>query len=1145
MSKKFRTQTTITEGTASDRFKNPNPVLYGNIKDVTDNKKPPSPPSDTGGGGGSGGGGGQHPSLGYEVWATWWDFPASISPSMVYEHPGLVELLRFGPIKTVRQPQDVSGLPENEYQVYLDKCSRVPQGRRVLYDYYWQNPSYYKTYDDYYRTGLDGTTYTGNVSGFGDSSPLRFLTPWCVQSNADTKTSFKQFLAKCKTDNVLFDYFWDDTEGYFTFTLGGNYNAYSKTFDATNGLPNDYPTYESIPDPRRTPSIVSDSRFTTVLNQNGKTFSQEVVEKFRQLIGNPSDTRTYQQILSYFTSVNSRQNFKSPFGQTFDIRLAYYAFDSALYTYNFGTLRRESILNSLIEEGLSNVKVTQSDVAPLSVAEAKYSSDFNSHFIPRDYIEGYGSSLHFFGQNNLFYGYGYTNDPVTDDQKYAFVAGGSPFISPSHMAFVIELRKMRGLMRTKQDAYLNFVPVVTSPSNTFNSTRFHYDHRYWYEMMYHLCLHGANYFNVFTEIHNREEMQAVQTVLDEWKTISGNNKAIPASNATGNTNTIVERVNLEEAAEIGIMSGGYIPSINKWIWRLTAPPAISNYTLNDPSQTDLPQTISVAPGTKGVWIVRNVAGKPNYVPTVASYQAPAENNKRLFAENIFSNPNSDPSWGTWSHNTVSFFQGKRYPDGNRPYAWEPDPVNPQVSSPWHNIFYEHCIDTYNWGARAFSFYGPFGSEEDQPFWKLQQWKKTYTTYTGENRTCPAKWKGFKYAVRALLEGTMTPPGFAPMNEPCNVHFYMTSTRGVPKLYNQTNTYWQSLGTSNMQRDVNYYKELDEYIDDLIEAKARTPNGGKLYISVGSSVGTATPSSVHLYRNGDAYRTDAVEMADWYAMTRLRNNGIVYFYEARSPKNVDKPVNGQNNVVGPLSKHEWAGTPMCCGEYWLLFSDPEQTDPRFDFCNDYATNSETAMTMRLADSFYPLNSISDPYNTKLDYIYDGQVRLLVEQDSLTAQYTPSHHMFEFYKICDHYRKYNNLPGVHINTEQIMSYQHYRYMSSSNTLWHPVVNQPGIDIDMNYWKIIPQGTTVRYNFNPVLYLQNPATYGRSNALDGFWTDAGKNYWDTNIRRTTFNGFMQVVDNYCQSFCPPDKPDCGNPVYGSSTDVITRSVIDLGNW
>ena len=103
-------------------------------------------------------------------------------------------------------------------------------------------------------------------------------------------------------------------------------------------------------------------------------------------------------------------------------------------------------------------------------------------------------------------------------------------------------------MRSRQDAYTNFVPIVTSPSNTFNSTKFHYDHRYWYEMMYHLCLHGANYFNVFSEIHTQAEMSAVQTVLDNWKTISGNNKAIPVSNSAGSTTTLVDRVNLEEAA---------------------------------------------------------------------------------------------------------------------------------------------------------------------------------------------------------------------------------------------------------------------------------------------------------------------------------------------------------------------------------------------------------------------------------------------------------------------------------------------------------------------------------------------------------------------------------------------------------------------
>lgn len=1153
------TKINTAEGPIIDIINSVDPLVYINSRDQAEKNKNRSGSDGGGSGGGSGGGGSggeqppSHPALTYNVWATWWDLPTSVSSDLIYQHQGIVELLRFGELKTIRNPNSTASLSEAEYQRYIDMCSRVPKGRRVMYDYYWQNPHYYKTYDDYYKLTSDGTTYTGGVSGYGDASPLKFQTVWATTSAADTKTSFKSFLNRCKTDNVLFDYFWDDTEGYTMFSLGSNNNTYESTFDA-NGIPNNFPTWQLTPDPRMTPAIVSDARFNTVLNKNGRTFAQEVQKVFRDLIDNQSDTRTAEQILSYYTTVTTRQDFNRPWDSPPDIerRIAYYAFDSAIGTYNFGTIRKSCIHDSFTETNFPVTKIFQSELAPISTTEVKFVLDMNGHYIPKDEISDYGASPHFYGQNNLFYVYGYHTNPTTDLERYRFSALGpdvSSFFTRAHMSFIQDIQKARAIMRTSPTAYQSFYPIVTTPSNTFNASRYNEDPSYWYELMYHLCLHGAKFFNVFTEIHTAQEMQAVQTALDEWKTISQNNHAVPASNSTGSTATLVERINLKNAAESHLISGGYIPSLNKWIWRLTAPPQYKNYTRNDPTQTDIPQTLNIPANSRGIWIVRSVAGKPDYVPSVASYTVPLENHKRIFSEIQIGSAGADNDpWNNWVTLTKSAYQGNPYPTGTRAYAWEGNPANPETSSPWHNILYEMTVDVFNWGSRAFSYYGPWGGEEDQPFWKPQEWKKTYTTYTGNNATAPARWKGFKYAVRSLLEGTMTPAGKDPINQPCNVHFYMTSTRGVSKLYNQTNAYWQSLGSTNAERDKNYYKELDELIDDLIEAKGRTPNSGKLYISQGSSIACATPKTVHLYRAASSYRTDALELADWYIMNRLKNNGIVHFFEARGPKEVDTPYNGSTNTIGSLSTVEWAGNSMVCDEYWLWFSDPQRWQPGTTVFDNFITNAETPLTMRLAGSFYPLpNSVGvnliDPYQVKLTYIYNGQTRTLVEQDSLTAQYTPSHHMFEFYKICDNYRKYNEISGVLYDSPNIMSINFMRYMGGN--WYHSVFGQSGVNPDTNYWRVPTSVVPVRMLFNPTSFALNPSTYGRTNYVDGFWTQQGKNYWDTNVRRSTFESFMRVVNDYSNSFCPPNTGDCANPTYGSSTDELTRSVIDLGNW
>jgi hypothetical protein len=1162
MSSYYRKPTNIsnTEGTEAQRNSVPDPLIYHEARLQEQRNKGKTSTSDNGGGGGevptpS------HPSLTYEVWGTWWDLPSNVSPDLIYQHSGLVELLRFGPTKTIREPNSTAGLPENEYQIYKTMCTRVPVGRRVLYDYYWQNPSYYKTYDDYYKTTSDATTYTGGVSGFGDPSPVKFLSPWGTQSNTDTKTSFKLFLDRCKSDNVLFDHFWDDTEGYTAFGLGGNYNTYESTFDA-NGLPNNYPIWQSIPDPRRTVAIVNDARFTSVTNQNGRTFAQEVVQKFRDLIGNQSDTRTASQILSYYTTVTTRQDFNPPWGQSNDIRMAYYAFDAALYTYNFGTLRKDAIINALSEKSLSTVKVFQSDVAPLTVAEAKYATDYNTHYVPRDYISGYGSSLHFFGQNGVYGSYGYTKNPSTDDQRYALVAGGSPFISPAHMAFIIELRKMRGLMRSRTTAYEQFVPVVTTPSNTFNQTKFSYDPRYWYEMMYHLCLHGANYFNVFSEIHTQAEMSAVQTVLDNWKIISGNNKAIPVSNSAGSTTTLVDRVNLEEAAEIGVISGGYVPSLNKWIWRLTAPPGISNYTLNDPSQTDLPQSISIPSNSRGVWIERTVAGRPDYRIFEPSYEVPQQVNKRLFAQTYMSidqdQTGNDRPWKGWTYSNISFFQGNPYPTGTRAYPFEFNPVNPETSSPWHNIFYNHIIDVYKWGSRSFAFYGPFGTELISWFLDPLTWKTTHTSTTNKE-FCPARWKGFNYALRSVLEGNMIPVnGGEGITEPCNVELYLSPQRAVKQFKDRSNAYWLSLGSTNEERDVNYYKKLDEFIDEfLISAKGRYENSGKLYISLSSTIRTATPSTVHLFRSLSDYRTDALELSDWYIRTKLANNDIVMFFESRGEKTINRASSfntatqtSELGTIGTTSNVDWAGNPMIIGEYWLWYSNPDNSDVGFD---NFITNQQTPLILRTFDSAFPLIDYTrDPYQTPMTYTFGGFSKTITydipgnspnpDDGFYSAIYTPSNYLWSLYALSDNLRYYSSfLTGEKINVSHLMTYAPERFMLGSATvsLLHPVFGIPAAAPEENYWRVSPEALSFRPLFNQSEFLSNPTMYG-SQSGQGWWRQDGITFWDINIRKNTFTKFIQFLETYSSTTCPPNTLGCSGVVYGDVDDDITRGVM-----
>lgn len=1122
-----------SEGSEKQRMMNPDPLVYfaSREQSILNNARNSGRENTV-----------SHPSLNYNVWATWWTLPTTVSSSVLYQRQGIVELIRFpDSVIAVRDPADTLGLPTAMYTAYKDLCSRVPKGRRVFYDYYWQNPSYYKTYDDYYKTTSDATTYTGGVTGYGDPSPVKFLSPWGTNSTADTKTSFKKFLSLCKSQNILFDYFWDDTEGFSTFSLGGTYNTYESTFDA-NGLPNNYETWQSIPDPRRTPAIVSDSRFTSVLNQNGRTFSQEVVQKFRDLIGNPSDTRTAAQILSYYTTVTNRQDFNPPWGQSNDIRMAYYAFDAALYTYNFGTLRKSCIVDALTEASMSSVKVFQSDVAPLTVAEAKYATDYNSHYVPRDAISSFGASLHFFGQNNLFGSYGYTNNPTTDDQKYAIIAGGNPFISNAHMAFVMELRKMRGMMRSSSTAYENFVPVVTTPSNTFNATKFNQDPRYWYEMMYHLCLHGANYFNVYTEVHTEAEMDAVQTVLDNWKSISGNNKAIPASNESGSTSTAVERVNLEEAAERGIISGGYVAAKNKWIWRLTAPPGISNYVLTDTDQTDLPATITIPSNSRGVWIERKVAGKPSYSPSSVNYTVDNNEAKRMFADIGIGVNGGSVDWLSVTDTTVATFQGAPL-TGTRAYAWEGNPSNPDVSSPWHNIIYEQTIDIFKWGGRAFMYYCPFGSFDQSFFLTPEIWRRTFTTYTGDNKTSPARWKGFKQAIKALLQGTLAPSGKDPINEPCNVMIYHPTNRGYYSYRTKSNALWDSLGSTNEQRDRVYYQYLDAWIDELISINSTTGNAGKLHITLDATSPSATPNTLSLFRTMPDYRSDLLELSDWYIFNRLSNAGIQVFIESRPAKSInraDVPDTGQGSV-GSTANVEWAGKAFTAEEYWLWYSNPSNTDTNFD---NHATDTGSDAIFRLLGSNFPLplTNNRDRYGMTTVVYYQGARKTLVNPSLGTSYiYTPHFRLWSLHMLSDHYRKYYNIKtntntfkGVVCQAKNIVSYFPQILMNGQLCLsTYDGVHDPR----MTYWRLPASVVDYRPMFDGSAFKNNPNNY-----YSGFWTQDGKDFWDSRGRKSSFSAFLTLLHDYSLSFGPSGSVDWDGDYYGTSNDQLAINTIVL---
>jgi hypothetical protein len=147
---------------------------------------------------------------------------------------------------------------------------------------------------------------------------------------------------------------------------------------------------------------------------------------------------------------------------------------------------------------------------------------------------------------------------------------------------------------------------------------------YWYELNFHLCLHGAKIFQIFEGDGQLLSLRLLsQRMLDIWRVTSFNSQTQPCSNQTGNTALPVDRLLLEDVFEKYVISGGRSLKTGEYIWRITIPPkyfnaqgiATLNRVGNDP---DLPETISINSNAetlencRGVWIKRLISTRPEY-----------------------------------------------------------------------------------------------------------------------------------------------------------------------------------------------------------------------------------------------------------------------------------------------------------------------------------------------------------------------------------------------------------------------------------------------------------------------------------------------------------------------------------------------------
>jgi len=528
----------------------------------------------------------------------------------------------------------------------------------------------------------------------------------------------------------------------------------------------------------------------------------------------------------------------------------------------------------------------------------------------------------------------------------------------------------------------------------------------------------------------------------------------------------------------------------------------------------------------------------------------------------------------------------------RAFAWEADPIDPTKSSPWHNYIYERVIDDYQWGARAFAFWLPYGDYNINPttegvapsstdFMKgafgltqvLQKKKytkiplelqnpndvtKNISDIDGKKRIdllakCPAVWKGFKESIKALVEGNLIPDastGRSPINEPCKVMVYISSCRGWSGYRYRSNLLWDSFYKECRSKthlakktyaDNKFYQYLDEWIADIVAMKGTKPGTeNKLSITLDAISTSATPSTLELFKSMPDYRSDLLELADWYVLERLTEDfGIQTFYESRTSKikkqaevaNLDDgghpfpnsnrtPTGGKGNFILDASGNQKSFTddkfcyPFVQSEddYWLKEAQ------RTIYTNITSSDDVDTMWRLMRVGGYPPPTDnngqfnSDVYGAKLTHEYNGK------EYPITNGYrgnSPHARMWWTYALADSYRylhnqfvsqrfDFVNTKHSHINCYEANSFRDGLYTEGA----YNGVDNP----DFCYWKLNLKQYDYRKSFDKSEFESNPSGYE-----NGWWSDAGKSAWDDKFRAATFKEFISKFDEFVSTTAP----------------------------
>jgi hypothetical protein len=615
-------------------------------------------------------------ALDYEVFATTFQGPLPVGWNTPgYQYKAIVPLVAL----TANTNNGFRTMTNSMYwTTFLEQIQTVPEGRRAVSTYvYWDElVSWTQLKHNYYKATTDGFTFAGarflnpwTDNQYNDcknhliNEVLTYLDSQNINIDyfCDDKETVAPLWGGAGYNSG--PWFNADTEQAFLSNFDAQGNPIA-VFPSSGGW---------TLDARIIGSVVVDPRVESFIDPGtSKSIAQNVVDTYKTISGNSAYGGTLGALFDRFTGITHPGDFHA-FGYNNVKPYSFFNRPGAALTsaertdelYKnaawYGVLHQFTnsyYATRMFTEGFAAVPrfagCTYSNYEnfPISAEEAYFARDSNDQpFCQLPFTSGSGGKgfynwsgniINPIGGGNTYLVSGYVTNPTTDRERYTWCGHNDyPYSGPGnlvryantkttnfalwqsqvpHKQFIDDLKWVRHMHRSDSNFWKYHTPWLNLGGIGLQTSYEQDGYKYWYDLVYHILLHGVLYCVHFDTIYAYYENK-MQIALDNWRNQSYNSKARPCSNSTGNINLPVDRLLIGDSILNVAKSGGYILKTGKYLWRITAPPTAirGDGTIvfaRVGSDSDIPATVTVDTTVEGngcgIWIERSTSTPPSY-----------------------------------------------------------------------------------------------------------------------------------------------------------------------------------------------------------------------------------------------------------------------------------------------------------------------------------------------------------------------------------------------------------------------------------------------------------------------------------------------------------------------------------------------------